>query len=456
MPSFSSPQTRPFRYEISETGSPLKVQITQGEQGFSFHFSLPEWSFLGPLILGNPETTPTDETHSVDFWRAVLDYTPQEEVDFVMVEGWHHPLPEEVFTLWTSNADYELDIWQRAKSKWEAWVKLGHDLLEELPEAKLWESDPPSDKELRQLEFELTAPFPNRVNFFKRLHGLGLLGPADQGQREHRLLELGCSRLARWRRACVIHHWVSPFVDGMEQKSVLTSPVALDWFYGPPTQQRYLDPLSHLKFAVHEHIKREPPAVSSAFVVSMGGRLSGAFYYQLGPGSVPQLVSGGEPQAGSPGYEFYQHNLTPGGDRLCELAARAARAGFPRWGGRLAALALQNDASHGQSWVEIGVALFRLQHQAQGRACLEKAQALGHSFSKSGELADIWQLPPEDLDELPVLQAKLGDWQTELARLPVEEATAGALLQEVLSDPDLRDALKTLALPAELFYLEHV
>ena len=224
--------------------------------------------------------------------------------------------------------------------------------------------------------------------------------------------------------------------------NILASPVGLEWFVDGPFLQKFLDPLHHLKFAVHHHIKRSPPVGSSSFVVSMGGRISGAFYYQLGPGGVPQLVRGGEPPEGSSGRDVYPYQKSKAGDRICELAARAIRAGHHRWGGRLAQAWLEEEPEHGQSWVEVGVALYRLGLTGEAKGCLERARACGHGFSVSGELAPIWE---QEVSEIPIKHDAFSGWEDDLMLLSEEETTALALCPEVTGREPFGEAFRRLA-----------
>ena len=326
---------------------------------------------------------------------------------------------------------------------------MGRRAEAELPEQHAWE-EPPEDRQLLHLEFELSHALPLRVHVLRRLHALGLLVPEDGGLRSRRLRELGCERLLKWRRAALIHRWVSRFVDGMwceGSSTCLTSPVGLEWFVEGPYQQRHLDPMGHLKFAVHHHIKREPPGVSSSFVVSMGGRISGAFYYQLGVGGVPQLVRGGEPPVSSALRSLYQYELSAGGDRVAELAGRAIRGGRSRWGGRLALAWLEREPQHGQNWVELGVALDGLGERGAGKACLMRAEELGHDFSRAGELAELWSAESFGALDLERVESLLGDWRGEVCELSPEQLTEAALCEEVTRHHELARALQASELP---------
>jgi len=153
-------------------------------------------------------------------------------------------------------------------------------------------------------------------------------------------------------------------------------------------------------------------------------------------------VRGGEPPTESPGRDVYPYQNSSAGDRFCELAARAVRAGLFRWGGRLAWAWLETEPDHGQSWIEVGVALFRLGLGAEARACLAKARECGHDFSVTGELAPIWEL---EVGEVPTHPGAFSGWEGELARLDEEELTALVMSSEVRDLHPFSQTLRKLA-----------
>ena len=438
MPSFENSQTRPFCFEPTEPSSPLGVRVERTDGAFQYKVDSEDWKFLEEILNSDFEFEPIEEKVRSDFWAAVLDYEPEDELEFVRIRGrGHPPIPLDVVTDWPENTEYEYDIWLRARQKYEKWLELYQRL--ELPSEISWSDEPPEARQLKQLEFELAQYVPDRIHVLKRLHALGIFAVEDDGMRAEHLESLGCERLVAWRRAALIHRWVSPLLGGMledPEGPLLASPVGVDWFLDGPYQQQYLDPLFHLKFALHEHLKREPPQVSSSFVVSMGGRISGAFFYQLGPGGVPQLVRGGEPPRSSRHFNLYQYKKTDAGDRFAELSGRYIRAGFPELGRALAASWLRREPAHGQCWVELGVSLGQLGQKSEGKACLEKAESLGHQFYKKGELAELWAF--ESDAEPPEPEQFLLD-----APQPAPEQLHDlALTEEVWDEPCLAQMLK--------------
>ncbi len=446
---FSNPQVRPFQVDLVDEPCELQVEARHDGERLTYHVNLHQWKFLEPLLADRPPTTPTDKTDSLNFWRAALGYGEDEELEFVEVQGLERPIPDDVLSCWPDNADYEFEIWSRERARFLKWVALAQALEAELPQAHSWEEGPPEDKALLSLEFELRHSLPNRAYAMKRLHALGILA----GEADLQLLgRLGCQKLQAFAQAAEAHRWVGQFLEGMWLgKTVLSSPVGVEWFLDGPPQQRYLDPLSHLKFAFHHHIKREPPQTDSSFVVSMGGRISGAFFYQRGPGGMPQLVRGGEPPLHSPLRELYQHGSWDGGDRIAELSGRAIRSGRPAWGGKLAWSHLQRHPDHGQCWIELGVALADLGHPGAGRACLQKAQELEHSFSVRGELARLWAVEPENEPDEASVGIYLKQWRTDLQSLVLQEQTAAVLCRETWLEPSQKQALRELSLPHALW-----
>ena len=448
MPMFPNPQVRPFCVDLVDEPGEFAVEARHDGENFTYHVNLPEWKFLEQLLAAPPTVTPTDKTDSLDFWRGVLGYGLQEEIDFVEVPGVDRPLPDDILSCWPGNTEYEFEIWSRERAHFLKWLDLAETVEKDLPQAHLWENGPPEDKALLSLEFELRHSLPERRYILKRLHALGILG----GQADLELLDrLGCQKLLAFAQAAETHRWVSQFVEGMWiGKTVLSSPVGVEWFIDGPPQQRYLDPLNHLKFALHHHIKREPPQTDSSFAVSMGGRISGAFFYQRGPGGMPQLVRGGEPPVDSPLREFYQYGCSDGGDRMAGLSGRAIRSGKPAWGGKLAWSHLQRTPEHGQCWVELGVALADLGYPGAGRACLERARELGHEFNVLGELAQLWAMEPEG----EPLESHLVKWKDDLESLNLEEQTAAVLCRETWLDPTIVEAYQALDWPGRSSLLE--
>lgn len=445
MPSFESPQVRPFRIKLVDEPVDFQIEARRDDEAFTFHVNQSDWAFLESILGDRPSFTAVEESQDEEFWRPVLGYAPDEELEFVQVSGCPKLLPDELFTCWLDNVEYEYDIWKRERERFEKWLALAESLERELPESHDWNSGPPEERLLRQLEFELAHALPDRVGILKRLHALGLLGSVDC---ESHLHELGCGRTLAWHRASRVHRWVSQFVDGMSLgKTVLSSPVGIEWFLEGPYQQRHLEPLSHLKFAVHQHLKREPPKLNSSIVVSMGGRISGAFFYQLGPGEIPQLVRGGEPQVGTPLYPLYCHKKTSGGDRIAELAARGIRQGKPSWGGYLVWNYLQQDPTAGQCWVELGVALDKVGCPGQAKACLQRAQEIGHQFRVDGELSALWG---KQATETPTSPSDFGRWKQELESLSPEEQTAVLLCRDTWMGEELISAFGGLSLPSVL------
>ena len=423
---------------LTESESPFQIVALRNGERFVYEVDSSEWKFLESLLARPPELLQPDGSKRSEFWARLLEYGLDEEIEFVTVEG--HSLPKDLFACWPENIAWEYECWERERLDYEEWLKLGESLVGQLPEPVDWESARPEDKALQGLEYELTVSVPDRVTFLKRMHALGLLKEED---RVEELEAAGCFRLVRWHRAARQLRWVGRFVDGMlPQENLLASPVGLEWFVDGPYVQKYLDPLHHLKFAVHHHIKRRPPGVSSSFVVSMGGRISGAFFYQLGPGDIPQLVRGGEPPPESPGRAIYPYQKSSAGDRFCELAARAVRAGLHRSGGRLAWAWLEAEPDHGQSWVEVGVSLFHLGLGAEARACLGRARECGHDFSVTGELAPIWELQE---GEVPTNPEAFSGWEEDLARSGEEELTALVMSSEVRKLEPFSQALRKLA-----------
>ena len=434
MSRFSSPQIRTFEWELTEPTSPLKVVARREGETFAYHFSDQEWSFLNELINSGIEFPITQQSHRAKYWKEVLEYQEDDTIDWVQPPEPYPALPQEIFELWPSNTVFEYEIWERERLKYEPWLTLVNQLESGLPEAQAWTEQTPTDHQLKNLEFELAHSLPNRSRVLHSMHTLGLLEADDSGHRDHRLQRLGCQRLRAWRKASLTHRRVSPFIDGMWPEganSVLSSPVGLEWFLEGPYQQKYLDPLHHLKFALQQHLKALPSQKASSFVVSMGGRISGAFFYELGPGGIPQLVRGGEPPKHSYLYPLYQHQLSSPGNRIAELAARACRLGFPSWAGRLALRGLELDESCGQLWIELGVALFRLQHPNIAKACLLQAESLKHSFHKGGELKEVWSQTASTLPAQGELLALTRSWEEDLKTMPTEEQVAHSLMPEL-------------------------
>jgi hypothetical protein len=435
---FPSDQVRPFRYVLTEAESPFQIEARRKGDTFAYDVSSAEWKFLESLMAQPPDLLPPDGSRRSEFWARLLGYGIDEEIDFVMIEG--ESLPEDLFRCWPDNVAWEYECWERDRREYEEWLKLGERVAGQLPEPADWDVVRPEDKTLQGLEYELSLSVPDRLALLKRMHALGLLQDQDRAEE---LESAGCSRLAKWHRAGRQLRWVSRFVDGMlTRENLLASPVGLEWFVDGPFMQRSLDPLHHLKFALHHHIKRKPPGVSSSFVVSMGGRISGAFFYRLGPGAVPQLVRGGEPPPESAARAIYPYQKSSAGDRFCELAARAIRVDLHRWGGRLAWAWLEVEPEHGQSWVEVGVSLFQLGLGAEARACLAKARECGHDFSVTGELAPIWEL---EQGEVPTNAGAFSGWEEELGLLDEEELTALAISSEVRELHPFSQALRKLA-----------
>jgi len=440
---FHSPQCFPFRFELTEESSPVQIVATRGDGGFCYQVSSQEWKFLEDLI-GRGEAVPTEEEDDLEFWRQVLDYTPADQICFMKVPRHDKPLPEELFVHWPENTRYEYDIWARDRRNYEFWLELVRQTEAGLGEEMDWTTHPPDDKALLSAEFLLHLSVPNRGEVYRRLHALGILALDDGGEKTSRLESLGCFRMAAWRRAALLHRWVSPLVDGAWPEGCTTpasSPLGLEWFLDGPYQQRFLDPLHHLKFGMHHHIKGKPSTKDSSFVVSMGGRISGAFLYQLGPWGLPQLVRGGEPPPDSPLHPYYQYELTGEGDRVAELAARAVRQGYFKWGACLAHHLLLEQGDHGQCWVELGVALWRLGRPGLGKTCLVMARETGHDFRVDGELRELWECEGEELGEPARVYA---GWEGELQDLDLEELTAAALCYQVRKDPVLWEVVRRI------------
>lgn len=446
MPSLSSPQVYPFRHQLNRW-----VTVTHDGDRLKYHLAHHELVFLEELLEHEEPPTFTVEAGSEEqlaFWRELLDYGPNDELHLVGHQG--QIFAAEALEDWPDEAEYEYMVWSQQRQKYEVWLARIEALRDSLPEPHDWQQ-PPDEKQLRNLEYRAAHTVPQRESLLKSLHVLGLLAPEDGGQRSRLLAELGCHRLLRWREAALKLRWVARFVDGAlpdGHQSLLESPLGLEWFLEGPYQQKYLDPLNHLRFALHHHLRQEPPEVNSSFVVSMGGRFSGAFFYQLGPGRLPQLVGGGEPPPDSKLYPLYGYELTSAGDRVAEVSARAIRLGFPHWGGRLARCWLQQEPEQGQCWVELGVALS--DHQDLAKACLQRARELGHDFRTDGELSALWQAEATPLAELDQLDRYLERWQQELEALPEEELTALVMMAEVVKLPGLTGAWQQLALPPVL------
>ncbi len=449
MPTFRNPQTRDFAECLTEDDSPLSVTARVLKPGvLGYEFSLPEWEFLNDVLASPAELEPATATEQqARFWRKTLEC---DELEFVRLEGSSEVFPREILDDWPDNAGYHYEIWQRERRSYKLWLDQVSGLEKSLSEPVDWSEEVP-EAGLRSLEFELAHTLPDRVALLKRLYLLGLLAEEDQDYRHSQLVELGCERLVRWRQAALTHRWVSRFLEGMWPEgagSALSSPVGLEWFLDGPPMQKHLDPLTHLKFALHHHLKRDPPNCSSSFVVSMGGRISGAFYYQLGPGGIAQLVRGGEPPLDSPLRPLYRHAKSDGGNRAAELAGRAIRQGLAGWGGLLALAWLSYEPTQGQCWVELGVALAHSGHTELGKGCLLKAQELGHDFHTGGELSELWAHPCDTV--AASVEPELLDWQSDLAKLSLEELTALVLCREVCSLPLVQAALSKRELPPAL------
>ena len=135
---------------------------------------------------GKSLETPTDKTDSLDFWRGVLGYGLQEEIDFVEVPGVDRPLPDDILSCWPGNTEYEFEIWSRERAHFLKWLDLAETVEKDLPQAHLWENGPPEDKALLSLEFELRHSLPERRYILKRLHALGILGGQADLERRRR------------------------------------------------------------------------------------------------------------------------------------------------------------------------------------------------------------------------------------------------------------------------------
>ncbi|MEZ6184280.1 MAG: hypothetical protein R3F62_04615 [Planctomycetota bacterium] len=446
---FESPQVRPFAEELAPP--PLDARAGHDGERLVFQVGHPDYAFLAQVLAEPAPTLAPAEPEEQALWDRALECVGDEHAtDFVRHAAGAKAFPREVVALWPDNAAYAYELWRRQRDAYEPWLEQVAALEEGLPSEVDWSAGP-EERALRSLEHALRRAIPARTDVLRRLFALGILAPEDGGRRLARLEALGLGELARWRRASLLHREVAPCLDGMwPGRTQLGSPVGVEWFLDGPYQQRHLDPLTHLAFALKTHLDRRPPEQDGSVVISVGGRISGAFFHQLGPGGVPQLVAGGEPVPRSALHAGYPHGLSAAGDRCAELAARAIRGGRPRWGGALALRWLELESGHGQCWVELGVALERLGRVGLGRACLGRAEASGLAFGRRGELAALWAAEAGALPPLSELAQELVGWEDELRGLEGRERVAVCLSDEVLGLPGVRAALASSGLPPAL------
>lgn len=395
------------------------------------------YQFLGSLLNDPHPEFPPAPAEREQFWREVLDYGPYESLEFV---GWgEHVFPLEVLD-WKDEAEYEYMNWSRERQRYQLWLEKVRTVRAGRREPVDW---PPPKTKLESLEERLRAEEWDRVGVLQDLDRLGLLEPEDDDLRSGELEQWGFRVLKDWREASLMLRWVARFLDGALPQgcqSLLESTVGIEWFLEGPPQQQFLDPLSHLRFVLHHHLQREPPTRDSSLVVSMGGRFSAAFYHRLGPGGIAQLVGGGKVVSGT---------VAECPDVVAELAARALRQGAPALGARLSHTVLSRRPEHGQSWIELAVALEAENRMGWARSCLERARESGHDFTIKGELAAIAAAEPRALPDLEELLPLWSAWLDQFEDLSLEMKTALVLQPQLLGTPEL-EPLWQLPLPPPL------
>ena len=74
MKRFSSDQVRPFRYVLTETGSPFPIVALRKGDTFAYEVDSAEWKFLESIMAQPPELLHPDGSRRSEFWARLLDY----------------------------------------------------------------------------------------------------------------------------------------------------------------------------------------------------------------------------------------------------------------------------------------------------------------------------------------------------------------------------------------------